>query len=586
MLSDNPPPTSTESRAEPASRRKKRWEIAPRAPASHFALFPDLPPLLVQVLHNRGLSEPGAVAEFLGDDAPPADPFLLKGIGDAVACLRRAVLQHEPIAVYGDYDVDGVTATALLAQALSGWGANVTPYIPDRFEEGYGLNAGALDKLSAQGVQVVVTVDCGARALDEVAHANRLGLDVIVTDHHEPEGDRLPAARALINPKQPGCPYPDKHLAGVGLAFRLAQALAWELARDGLSLPFAIDDLLDLVALGTVADLAPLVDENRDMVRRGLRLMNVRPRPGVAALCNVAGQRPGELDAASIGYSLGPRLNAAGRVEHARVAYQLLASQSLEQAAQFAYQLNEQNRERQRLTAEMVEAAAAQALAGDPEAPILFAASADFSPGVIGLAASRLVEVYHRPAIVMSVGQDEARGSARSIQQFHVTHALDECKHLLIRHGGHAAAAGFTVALDRVDELKAQLTAIAAARRAEGDWSPVLRADARVRLSTLTYEMTRQLARLEPYGMQNPQPVFVSRDIRVRGARALKDGAHLKLTLLDENGKYWDAIAFHLGDRLSHLPDTIDVAYALELNVWNGESRLQLNVKDLQSAQV
>ncbi|HET7087273.1 MAG TPA: single-stranded-DNA-specific exonuclease RecJ [Anaerolineae bacterium] len=585
MLSDNPPPASTEPRAEPVSRLKKRWEIAPRAPAGHFALLPDLPPLLVQVLYNRGLKEPGPIAEFLGDDAPPADPFLLKGMGDAVVRLRRAIVQNEPIAVYGDYDVDGVTATALLTQALRGWGANVTPYIPDRFEEGYGLNAGALGKLSAQGAQVVVTVDCGARALDEVAHANRLGLDVIVTDHHEPEGDRLPAARALINPKQPGCPYPDKHLAGVGLAFRLAQALAWELARDGSSLPFPIDDLLDLVALGTVADLAPLVGENRDMVRRGLRLMNAGSRPGVVALCNVAGQQPGELDAGSIGYSLGPRLNAAGRVEHARAAYQLLVSPSVEQAAQFAYQLNEQNRERQRLTAEMVDAAAAQALAGDPEAPILFAASAGFSPGVIGLAASRLVEVYHRPAIVMSVGEGEARGSARSIPQFHITHALDECKDLLVKHGGHAAAAGFSVALDCIDELKARLTSIAAARQAEGDWSPVLKADALVRLSTLTYEMVRHLARLEPYGMQNPQPVFVSRDIRVRGVRALKDGAHLKLTLLDENGRNWDAIAFRMGDRLNYVTDTIDVVYTVELNTWNGEQRLQLNIKDLQPGQ-
>lgn len=585
MLSDNPPPASTEPRAEPVSRLKKRWEIDPRAPAGHFALFPDLPPLLVQVLYNRGLKEPGTIAEFLGDDAPPADPFLLKGMGDAVVRLRRAIVQNEPIAVYGDYDVDGVTATALLTQALRGWGANVTPYIPDRFEEGYGLNAGALGKLSAQGAQVVVTVDCGARALDEVAHANRLGLDVIVTDHHEPEGDRLPAARALINPKQPGCPYPDKHLAGVGLAFRLAQALAWELARDGSSLPFPIDDLLDLVALGTVADLAPLVGENRDMVRRGLRLMNAGSRPGVVALCNVAGRQPGELDAGSIGYSLGPRLNAAGRVEHARAAYQLLVSPSVEQAAQFAYQLNEQNRERQRLTAEMVEAAAAQALAGDLEAPILFAASAGFSPGVIGLAASRLVEVYHRPAIVMSVGEGEARGSARSIPQFNITHALDECKDLLVKHGGHAAAAGFSVALDCIDELKARLTSIAAARQAEEDWSPVLKADALVRLSTLTYEMVRHLARLEPYGMQNPQPVFVSRDIRVRGVRALKDGAHLKLTLLDENGRNWDAIAFRMGDRLNYVTDTIDVVYTVELNTWNGEQRLQLNIKDLQPGQ-
>ena len=567
-------------------RLQRRWEIAPRAPNEHFARFPDLPPLLVQLLYNRGLIEPAQVAAFLSDDAPPVDPFRLKGMGDAVMRLRRAVLDGEPIAVYGDYDVDGVTATMLLTQTLRGLGAHVRPYIPDRFEEGYGLNPGALDKLAGQGIRVVVTVDCGARALAEIEHGNRLGLDVIVTDHHEPEGDRLPPARAVINPKQPGCPYPDKGLAGVGLAFRLAQALAWELARDGRELPFPIDDQLDLVALGTVADLAPLVDENRFMTQRGLARINARARPGIAALSDVSSLTPGEIDAAAIGYSLGPRLNAAGRVEHARAAYQLLASESVEQAAQFAYQLNEQNRERQRLTAEMVEKAAAQALEADADAPLLFDGSADFSPGVIGLAASRLVDTHHRPALVLSINGGEARGSARSIPQFHITEALDRCADLLVRHGGHAAAAGFTLRLDRLDELKARLTAIASARRAEGDWSPVLRIDAHARLSTLTPELQKRLAQLEPHGIGNPQPVFVSRDIRVRERRALKDGAHLKLTLLDENGRPREAIAFRMGDRLHHLPDKIDLAYTSEVNTWNGEWRLQLNVKDLQPAQV
>lgn len=585
MTTDQFTPAPVRARSEHPPRLKKRWEIAPRAGNETFDRFPNLPKLLVQILANRRLHEPADVETFLSDTLPPGDPYRLKGMGDAVMRLRRAILNDEPIAVYGDYDVDGVTATVLLTQTLLGLGANVTPYIPDRFDEGYGLNTGALDKLAAQGIQVVVTVDCGVRAPAEVEHGNRLGLDLIVTDHHELEDDRLPPARAVINPKQPGCAYPDKRLAGVGLAFRLAQALAWELERDGRRLPFPVDDLLDLVALGTVADLAPLLGENRHMVRQGLALINARARPGIAALSDVSGLTPGQLDAGSIGYSLGPRLNAAGRVEHARAAYELLTSASLEQAAQFAYQLNEQNRERQRLTAEMVEKALAQALAGDPDAPLLFASSAEFSSGVIGLAASRLVESHYRPAIVMSISGDTARGSARSIPQFNITHALDECKELLVKHGGHAAAAGFTVQLDRLDDLKARLNAIAAAKRDAGDWSPVLKVDALVRLSRLTLDMQTHLARLEPHGMENPQPVFVSRGIRVRGARAIKDGAHLKLTLHDENGRYWDAIGFHLGDRLNQLPDTIDIAYTLELNTWNGEQRLQLNLKDLQSGQ-
>lgn len=573
----------------PQSRQVKRWEIAPKAPKAHFANFPALHPLIVQLLYNRGLTQPDRVSAFLGADAPSGlsqiDPFRLKGMGDAVMRLRRAVLSGEPVAVYGDYDVDGVTATVLLTQVLRGFGANVMPYIPDRFEEGYGLNTGALDRLAAQGVKLIVTVDCGARAIAEIGHGNQIGLDVIVTDHHEPEGDQLPPARCVINPRQPGCSYPDQGLAGVGLAFRLAQGLAWELARDGQVLPYAVDDLLDLVALGTVADLAPLRDENRDMVRRGLKLINARTRPGIVSLSDVSGLTPGEIDAGSIGYTLGPRLNAAGRVEHALAAYQLLASDSVEDAAPFAYQLDEQNRERQRLTAEVVEKAAAQALKSDPDAPLLFAGSAEFSSGVIGLAASRLVETHHRPAIVMSLGDGEARGSGRSIPQFNITHALDECRELLVRHGGHAAAAGFTVSLDRLDELKTQLTAIAARKRAEGDWSPLIHADAHVKLSTLTPALYEMLAQLEPHGIDNPRPVFVSRGIRVYNRRALKDGAHLKLTLLDENGKFWDAIAFRMGDRIDHIPDKIDIAYTFEVNTWNGERRLQLNVKDVQSGQ-
>ena len=579
-------PSSNAAPAEQNPRVKRRWEVAAKAPREHFSQFSDLPPLLVQILYNRGLIEPAQAAAFLSDDAPPVDPFRLKGMGDAIVRLRRAILVGEPIAVYGDYDVDGVTAAVLLTQTLRGLGAAVQAYIPDRFEEGYGLNTGALDKLAAQGVRVVVTVDCGVRAPGEVEHGNRLGLDVIVTDHHEPEGERMPPALAVINPKQPGCKYPDQALAGVGLAFRLAQALAWDFARDGRRLPFSIDDLLDLVALGTVADLAPLVGENRFMVRDGLARINDRARPGIAALSSVSGLLPGQIDAGAIGYSLGPRLNAAGRVEHARAAYDLLSSESLEQAVQHAHQLNEQNRERQRLTAEMVEQAIAQALASDPDAPLLFASSADFSPGVVGLAASRLVELHYRPAIVLSLNGNAARGSARSIPPFHITEALDQCADLLIKHGGHAAAAGFTVALDQLDALRQRLTVIAGQARDAGDWSPVLSIDAHVRLSTLTQDMQAQLARLEPHGMGNPRPVFVSRNLRVRGARALKEGAHLKLTLLDENGRAWDAIAFRMGERLTHLADTIDLAYTLEMNSWNGEQRLQLNVKDLQPAQV
>jgi single-stranded-DNA-specific exonuclease len=570
----------------PATARvTRRWEIAPKAPKEHFKRLPDLPPLIVQLLFNRNLLEAHDIARFLSEDAEPVDPYRLHGMPAAVARLRRAMVENESIAVYGDYDVDGVTATVLLTQTLRDLGAHVMPYIPDRFEEGYGVNADALDKLAAQGVRLIVTVDCGVRAIDEIAHGNRLGLDFVVTDHHGSEGHHLPQTVATINPNQPACTYPDKNLAGVGIAYRLAQALTAHLANDGRTLPYPVSDLLDLVALGTVADLAGLMGENRDMVKHGLALINARTRAGIAALSDVAGIAAGQVDSTAIGFALGPRLNAAGRVEHARAAYDLLASASLEHARRFADQLDAQNRERQRLTMEMVEKAAAQALQAAADTPLLFAGSESFSSGVIGLAASRLVEAHHRPAIVMSIENGEARGSARSIPQFHITQALDLCKELLVKHGGHAAAAGFTVKLEHLDALKARLIAIAETARAEQDWSPVLHADAYVRLSTLNWNIQGHLERLEPHGMQNHRPIFVSRNVRVRNARGVKDGAHLKLTLLDENGQLWDAIGFRLGDRLERLSSRVDIAYTLEVNSWNGERRLQLNVKDIKPGQ-
>jgi single-stranded-DNA-specific exonuclease len=569
------------------STHSKRWQIAPTAPPAHLQQFGDLPRLVVQFLYNRGVTSPSQITDFLNPHPPIRNPLeapKLKGLDKAVARLRRAIQQREPVAVYGDYDVDGVTATVLLAQTLSALGAVARPYIPDRVDEGYGLNKDALAKLHGQGVRVVVTVDCGIRSLQEIVFGNELGLDLIVTDHHAVAAD-VPPALACINPKQDDCPYPFKDLAGVGLAFKLAQALLLVERWTTGQAPLDDDDLLDLVALGTVADLAPLVDENRALVQRGLARLNAAPRVGIAALMQAAGARLGAVDSNTIGYWLGPRLNAAGRIEHAMAAYRLLIADDAAQARELAAELDQRNRERQRLTRETQDKARELALGSDPATPLLFAADPSFRAGVVGLAASRLTEEFYRPSIVVEQGQVESRGSCRSIPEFHITRALDECAELLIRHGGHAAAAGFTVPTSKLDELAARLQAIAHAQLGGRDLAPTLEIDAEILPGELNRETCDHLKQLEPCGYGNPTPTLMSRGMLVRDIRSVgADGAHLKLSLMDARHATWDAIGFRQSHHAVWLRRDmrIDVAYHLEVNEWNGQERLQLNVLDLR----
>jgi single-stranded-DNA-specific exonuclease len=492
-------------------------------------------------------------------------------------------LQHnEPIAIYGDYDVDGVTATALLVQALSGLGANVRGYIPNRFDEGYGLNKDALDSLKADGVKLVITVDCGIRSPDEALHAQTIGLDLIISDHHHPDGLNLPPAFAVINPKQQGDPYPDKDLAGVGLAYKIAEALVTvQQPING----FLSTDLLDLVALGTVADLAPLVGENRVLVRRGLRQIRETKRQGLFSLAGVADIKIDKVTAGNIGFMLGPRLNASGRLESALASFELLTTTDFMRAGQLAMQLDTQNRQRQTLTRTMQEQAEAIAMGEDPEAFLLFAAHEDFNPGVVGLAASRLTEIYYRPAIVAAKNTEETRGSCRSIPEFHITDALDLCKDLLVRHGGHAAAAGFTVKNENLPELVSRLKEIARSQLESKDLRQTLSADMEVSLSQLTFEVLDHLKYLEPTGYGNPEAIFVSRNVKVKVARTVgSEGKHLKLTLEDERGAAVDSIGFRLGHLKPDLPPYVDVLYHFEANEYNGRKTLQLNLKDVKPA--
>jgi len=571
----------------------ERWQLLPLAPEAHLARFPHLSPLLVQLLYNRGITAPAEVEAFLAGEFEEDNPFRLKGMREAVTRIRKAIRAGEPIVVYGDFDADGVTATALLVQTLASLGAaKVEPYIPNRIEEGYGLNCDALRRLASQGAKLIVTVDCGIRSIEEVSYGNRLGLDIIITDHHSvPE--RLPPALAIINPKQADCPYLFRELAGVGVAFKLAQALLCvnrqvPLAND--IQPVSEDDLLDLVALGTVADMVPLLGENRALVRRGLEKLNQAltgqaQRLGVRALMAQAGVKPGEVDAYTIGYILAPRLNAAGRMDDAMVSYRLLTSESEGLASELAGELEERNQERQRLMMESLQKARERVLDSVAEAKLLFTAGEDYFSGVAGLVAGRLSEEFYRPTLVIELGEEESRGSARSIPEFDITAALDECGDLLTRYGGHAMAAGFTLPNANLDAFRERLLQIAERQLGQVELVATLSIDAEVALSDLGWNTQATLVQLEPFGYANPTPTLLSRGVLVRDHRLVGDD-HLKLALTDGqaacHAMVWDAIAFHQGHWAKAMPRRIDIVYTLEVNEWQGEKRLQLNIKDLR----
>lgn len=563
----------------------KRWQIASRLPSDVDLALSDYPPVLRQILFNRGYTTSEAVLLYLQAGFPEnTDPFLMLGVKEAVERLARAIANQEPIAIYGDYDADGVTATALLVQALQPLGANVRGYIPNRFDEGYGLNKEALDALHAEGVSLVVTVDCGIRSPLEAAHALQLGMDLIITDHHHPDLE-LPVAFAIVNPKQPGDPYPEKELAGVGLAYKLTVALVAYLQGQGLPTHGVNpDDFLDLVALGTVADLASLSGENRALVRRGIERLRSCRRQGLVSLMHVAGLNPSKVNASDIGFIIGPRLNAAGRLESALAALQLLTTSSVAEAGMLAQQLDNQNRERQKITQEIQARAEQIALAECPDSYLLMAAHPDFNPGVVGLAASRLTDLYYRPSVVAHQGEEFTRASCRSIPEFHITHALDKCADLLEHHGGHAAAAGFTVRNEIVPELLKRLQAIAALELSQQNLCPTLVADVEIPLSELKPNLLPLLDLLQPTGYDNRQAVFVSRNLKVSNFRTVgKESAHLKLTVTDGWVTY-DAIAFRQGHWQKRMPASVDIMYTFELNEFNGRTSLQLNVRDLRPA--
>ncbi len=564
---------------------RKRWQVLPPAPQECQARFPDLASLVVQILYNRGICTTDEVGAFLTRTFESDNPFRLAGMAEAVTRLRSALRAKEKIAVYGDYDVDGVTATALLVSTFGALGAQVVPYIPNRLDEGYGLNEPALKELADQGVHVVVTVDCGVRSTGEVEYANGLGLDLIITDHHA-IGNELPAAVAVIDPRRDDDRYPFKHLAGVGLAFKLAQALLRAErqvpASDAAVLPDE-QDLLDLVALGTVADLAPLTGENRALVSRGLEHLNQARRPGISAMLDEAGLERGQVSAGVVGFVLGPRLNAAGRLDDAMASYRLLTTSCEEEATNLARQLGAHNRERQRLMYEMVDRARDQVLKMEGDLIYVLADRA-YLAGVAGLVASRIQEEFYRPTLVIALDEERSKGSARSIKGFHITRALEQCADLLVKYGGHSAAAGFTIRSSEIGAFRDRLRDIATAELGEDDLVQPIEIDATLPLTQANGQTLAQVEILQPFGVGNPRPTFLSQDVQVRACYPVGNaGTSLKLKLSD-GAAVWDAIAFRQGACADQVPDLIDVVYTLQSRVWNGRERLQLVVKDWRPA--
>ncbi|TVY11941.1 single-stranded-DNA-specific exonuclease RecJ [Paenibacillus cremeus] len=564
---------------------KSRWNIgeADAKQAADLAEALGLTPMLAKMLVIRGITDIEHAEKFLhGGTDQIHDPFLLDGMAASVERIRKAVDAGERIRIYGDYDADGVSSTTLMVRLLRQLDCTFDYYIPHRVHEGYGLNCPALDAAHAQGVTLLITVDTGISAIKEIEYAQSLGMDVIVTDHHEPP-EVLPEAYAIINPKKPGCPYPFKPLAGVGVALKLAQALLgrWP------------EELLEIAAIGTVADLMPLTGENRMIVKMGLVQMRDTSNLGIKALLGVAGIAVREVNSTHIGFALAPRINASGRLLSADTAVKLLTTQHEQEAEQMAFELDQLNKERQKIVDEMTKQAIAmmeeqQREGGLPKTIVL--AHEDWNVGVIGIVASKLVDRFYRPTIILGIDKETgmAKGSARSIAGFDMYRALTHCHDLMDHFGGHPMAAGMTLERQHLPELGRRLAALAEEWLAPDDFVPLLQADMMCEFEDVALETIRQLELLGPFGMGNPSPRFVLNGLKLKEMRTMgKEQQHLKLSLrsaASETAASVDAVGFSKGQLSEWISPSasVDVLGEFSINEWNGVRRPQIMIQDLR----
>ena len=536
------------------------------------------PPLMVQLLHNRGIVESEEVKRFLYPSLKHLqDPFLMKGMDRAVQRITEAISGKERILIYGDYDVDGVSATTLLLQFLRSSGVSAYFYIPQREKEGYGLNNGSLDKAVEMGIDLVITCDCGISCLREIDYANSLGLDVIVTDHHRVK-ERVPSAYAVLDPHQPDCSYPFKELAGVGVTFKLIQALAQKSSSKKVE-PW---DYLDLVALGTIADVVSLKGENRILVKFGLERLNRTSNLGLRALIEITGLDEREITVGHIGFVLAPRLNACGRLSLSRKAVRLLLSTSRGEAIKLARDLDVENRKRQKIQGSMRREA--DKLLPETKESVIILIKDGWHPGLIGLLASYIREKCFRPALIFSPQGDIARGSARSIPKFSIFDALQACEDLLLSFGGHKMAAGMMIPIKNIAVLKDRLNELAEETLSPEDLVPTYSIDARVNLKELESDFFEDMELLPPYGSDNPQPLFLgeglssfsSLDFNKKFVKAVIDAK--------EEGERFEVIAFSLSEEGKRIMKSgnIDMIFTPTINRWKGRETLQLEIKDIR----
>ncbi|MGD0780754.1 MAG: single-stranded-DNA-specific exonuclease RecJ [Dehalococcoidales bacterium] len=535
-------------------------------------------PLLIQLLYNRGISRPEDFPAFLASDRSlMADPFLFADMQKAVGRLYQALMKGEVIGIYGDFDADGITATAVLVQGLGLLQGKTIPYIPHRQTEGHGLTTQVLKNLYEQGVSLVISVDCGITDVAEVKRAKSMGLDIIITDHHSPL-DEIPEAFAVINPKVNGARYPFTNLAGVGVAFKLLQGLFRNLGKEE-----QIDVVMDLVAIGTIADMSPPLGENRFLIKEGLKNINTSPRPGIRELINQTRLEAGNLDADRISWVIAPCLNAAGRLADGLTGYNLLITESDKEAQELALWLARKNEERQRLTTTTLVRAREQVIAlGLP--PLLITADREYPMGIAGLVASRLTEEFYRPSVVIHMADTICHGSCRSIPEFDIIAALNKFSGYFSRYGGHAAAAGFTMPIKNLPQLENELSAMVAEKLTGVELRPHLNIDAEVKLSDLggdTYPTTQMLA---PFGHGNPVPSFLSRGVEMLERRTMGSGnEHLRMKLR-QAGSVFDGVAFRLGNHQGEFASRIDIVYNLEVDNWGGKKQLRLNILDFKKS--
>ncbi|MCK5084870.1 MAG: single-stranded-DNA-specific exonuclease RecJ [Candidatus Pacebacteria bacterium] len=634
---------------------QKRWIVNKKYPEKFAKEFPELSSIILQLLWDREIKDQTLVDEFFNPDYEQDihDPFLMKDMDKAVQRISKALENDEKITIYGDYDVDGVTSSVVMVSALIELKSVISQikkeeakkfidiYIPDRELEGYGLNEKAIKEIKKKKTDLVVTVDCGISSFESVEIVKRLGMDIIITDHHHVP-DEVPEALAVINPKQEDCSYPFKELAGVGVAFKVAQALIGNLSDRNIDLPhpdplpkgggekepLSLNSrklqpkklksynlsigfekwLLDLVALGTVADCVNLIGENRTLVKYGLLVINKTKRIGIKKLIKASGTKIREngnvkeakmIDTTSISFMLAPRLNAAGRMDHANTSYELLNSEDEREAEELAGKLEKNNQNRQRITEKaMVETR--QRIGKYKKLPkIIIESDPDWRIGIVGLVAGKLADEYSRPFLVLQEKENQSAGSGRSIPEFNLIEAIEKCKDILISFGGHSQAAGLKIENKNLKKFRKKIEGIAKKVLKEEDLIPSIEIDRKIDHEQINWQLIDEIEKFKPFGQGNKKPVFMAKKFEVHEVRAVgNDNAHLKLCfktiLKDKDVKYFPAIAFRLGKLAEEMPnekpglrwgDIVDVVFQLEVNEWNGNRELQMNVLDLKMSE-